>query len=86
MAELPLRIAQCKQTYSYLANKQRDRHAKEQMRLFQKFLNDYGKMSLRSLRRQEQLHASKQYKSMMEENQLRAAQRLHKRKTSYKYR
>ena len=84
--ELPVRLEQCKRTYQYLTEKMKQRHAKEQLSLLEKFSNDFFQLEFQSNRRQSQLLASKQFKSMMEENERNIANREHRRRTRYKHR
>ena len=84
--ELPIRLEQCKRTYDYLAEKMKQRHAKEQLSLLQKFSNDFLQMEFQTSRKQSQLLASKEFKTMMEEKEINIANRAHWRKNRYKYR
>ncbi|EAY10104.1 hypothetical protein TVAG_274670 [Trichomonas vaginalis G3] len=65
--ELPIRLEACKETYRRLEEKMNRRHNREVCSLLQKMLNDSQQVSMKSLKRQNQLLASMRNQTIKEQ-------------------
>lgn len=65
--ELPIRLEACRQTYRNFEEKLNRKHARENVSLLQKMHNDFQMITLKSLKKQNQFHASMRNKDIKEQ-------------------